>query len=193
MHSSSNAFGRLRSPGTIRRAFAIGVLFAAFTFSGFAYRPDFSRAQSDLMVLGNGLEAFFAGAGRYPTTDEGLKALYVRPDSVPDGKWIQVVGEVRTDPWGTEFRYRCPGIHNTNGYDLYSEGRDRVSSTQGADRDDLNNWNATQPWNSYYVKEANRPYFVRLGIAAFVLGIALIVVLRLFPLNSGAVRSETAA
>ena len=29
------------------------------------------------------------------------------------------------DAWGNAIRYRCPGIYNTGGYDLYSIGRDK--------------------------------------------------------------------
>ena len=37
---------------------------------------------------------------------------------------------------GHEYVYRCPGIHDTNGYDLYSLGPDGVGKTG----DDIGNW-----------------------------------------------------
>lgn len=40
------------------------------------------------------------------------------------------------DPWGRAYYYRCPGIHNPAGYDLWSAGPDNVSGT----RDDITNW-----------------------------------------------------
>ena len=39
------------------------------------------------------------------------------------------------DPWGNEYQYRYPGIHNQKGYDLWSMGQDGVTSS-----DDIGNW-----------------------------------------------------
>ncbi len=40
-----------------------------------------------------------------------------------------------TDPFGREFRYRCPGTNNRGSFDLYSQGADATT-----DADDLKNW-----------------------------------------------------
>lgn len=40
------------------------------------------------------------------------------------------------DPWGHEFQYRAPGIHNKNGVDLWSMGPDGRDGTD----DDVVNW-----------------------------------------------------
>jgi len=32
-------------------------------------------------------------------------------------------------PWGNEYIYVCPGIHNTDGFDLSSAGRDGQPGT----------------------------------------------------------------
>ena len=40
------------------------------------------------------------------------------------------------DPWGNAYVYRCPGQHNTDGYDLYSLGADG----QDGGGDDSDNW-----------------------------------------------------
>lgn len=39
-------------------------------------------------------------------------------------------------PWGNEYIYVCPGIHNTDGFDLSSAGRDGQPGTA----DDITNW-----------------------------------------------------
>ena len=44
------------------------------------------------------------------------------------------------DPWGHPYVYRFPGLHSTNGYDLYSIGPDGISKTGGNDLDDISNW-----------------------------------------------------
>jgi len=71
---------------------------------------------------------FQVDCGRYPTSEEGLAALLNRPPAIQEGHWrgpyLDVgyldMGNVRTNPWGQHYIYRFPGVHNTNGYDLYS-------------------------------------------------------------------------
>jgi general secretion pathway protein G len=49
------------------------------------------------------------------------------------------VKEVPKDPWGSEFQYRCPGVHNQNEFDLWSRGGDRTDG--GMDKGaDIQNW-----------------------------------------------------
>ena len=49
------------------------------------------------------------------------------------------------DPWGNEYFYRGPGIHHTNGFDIYSCGADGLSKSGGCDPDDINNWDPNSP------------------------------------------------
>lgn len=78
--------------------------------------------------------------GDYPNSTEGLKALVVAPEDKVDrwkGPYIEAKGgELPKDPWGESYQYRCPGTRNTDGYDLYSKGRDRAADTA----DDIGNW-----------------------------------------------------
>jgi len=78
--------------------------------------------------------------GDYPNSAEGLKALIVAPEDKVDrwkGPYIEAKGgELPRDPWGEPYQYRCPGSRNTDGYDLYSKGRDRATDTA----DDIGNW-----------------------------------------------------
>ena len=78
--------------------------------------------------------------GDYPSTEEGLQALFTAPSSkadrwrgpyVADGtKWPIL------DPWQHPYQYRYPGTHNKTSYDLWSMGPD---GTDGTD-DDIGNW-----------------------------------------------------
>ena len=40
------------------------------------------------------------------------------------------------DPWGGEYRFVCPGVHNTKACDVTSSGPDRLPDTE----DDFGNW-----------------------------------------------------
>ena len=94
------------------------------------------------------LDAFEVDCGRYPTTLEGFQALLKCPTNIPAGKWHgPYLEKLPQDPWGHDYVYVCPGIHNTNGYDLYSCGFDGISKSGGDDLDDINNWNPRSPRN----------------------------------------------
>ncbi|MFC1573020.1 type II secretion system major pseudopilin GspG, partial [Candidatus Eisenbacteria bacterium] len=56
------------------------------------------------------LDLFMLNVGRYPTTDEGLAALWTRPTSVPAENWHgpYIKRKAILDPWGNEFVYFCP-------------------------------------------------------------------------------------
>jgi general secretion pathway protein G len=93
-----------------------------------------TRVQADVQMLRTMLLAYSGRNGFYPTTDQGLKALAIKPDTdpIPD-QWSQLIDSVPKDPWGMEYIYRCPGIKNPNGYDVYSAGPDRKADTADDD------------------------------------------------------------
>jgi len=90
--------------------------------------------------LAMALALFRVHCGRYPTTQEGLRALLEPPqDQEIQSRWRgpYVANEAAlTDPWARPLRYICPGQHNPTGFDLSSAGPDGVFDTA----DDINNW-----------------------------------------------------
>jgi general secretion pathway protein G len=76
--------------------------------------------------------------GRYPTTDEGLKALVEQPSNAEgwSGPYLKKK-EVPKDPWGNEYSYRFPGQHGE--FDLYSLGADNAEGGDGENKD-LASW-----------------------------------------------------
>src|SRR5213594_2741313 len=79
------------------------------------------------------LDAFRLDVGRYPTTDEGLQSLRVRPGSLErrDGPYLRK--DVPLDPWQHPYVYRFPGQHGD--YDLYSLGADAQEGGDGENAD----------------------------------------------------------
>jgi general secretion pathway protein G len=76
--------------------------------------------------------------GRFPTTEEGMKALVQAPESA-SGRWkgpYFETSKVPDDPWGNPYQYRNPGTKNTSSYDVYSMGPDGKDGTA----DDIGNW-----------------------------------------------------
>ena len=114
---------------------------AAVVVPKFTNRSEQARltaAKADISSIETALDTFEVDCGRYPNSDEGLKALVEAPAGVQNwhGPYIKR-GGVPNDPWGNAYVYRFPGTHNANGYDLYSFGPDQREGT-----DDIDNWTA---------------------------------------------------
>jgi general secretion pathway protein G len=78
-------------------------------------------AQAQIQMLATALDLFHLDVGRYPTDEEGLKVLYLKPDSsVPGWAGPYLTKDVPKDPWGRDYLYKSPGEHGP--YDLYSLG-----------------------------------------------------------------------
>jgi general secretion pathway protein G len=78
--------------------------------------------------------------GSYPSTEEGLQALMVAPANRTDrwrGPYLAEGTKLPLlDPWNEPYQYRYPGVHNKDGYDLWSKGPDKTDGTD----DDIGNW-----------------------------------------------------
>jgi general secretion pathway protein G len=88
------------------------------------------RVRADLQAISTQLRLYESMNGFYPTTDQGLKALVVQPDTDPKpSRWYQLFQDMPKDPWGDEYVYLCPGKKHPDTYDLYSPGPDRKADT----------------------------------------------------------------
>ena|ERR1700686_3247058 len=114
----------------------IGVLLAAAIYK-MAPSLDVAksmRTKGDIQSIRTSLLSYNAMNGFYPTTEQGLKALVVRPETEPaPSSWKRLMDDVPKDAWGMEYVYRNPGVRNPNGYDLYSAGPDRKPDTADDD------------------------------------------------------------
>ena len=99
------------------------------------------KAVADVESVGNALDHFYLHNGRYPTTEEGLLALRVKPEGedLPNWDGPYVKKAVPPDPWGRDYNYLCPGERNPDGYDLCTLGRDGREGGTGSDAD-VTNW-----------------------------------------------------
>lgn len=97
-----------------------------------------SVAQADIKGnLSLALKLYEVDNGRYPTTEQGLRALFEKPASPPTPKnWKgPYLEEEPLDPWRKPYGYRYPGAHPPRDYDLSSSGPDGIESD-----DDISNW-----------------------------------------------------
>ncbi len=109
-------------------------------------RPEEAKQVMARMQIGSlesALKLFKLDNGFYPDTEQGLEALVNKPGTgrVPqrwrEGGYLDK-GRVPKDPWGGEFIYISPGIHNKE-FDIMSLGSDGEEGGTGADVD-ITNW-----------------------------------------------------
>ncbi len=91
-----------------------------------------AAAKAQIELLGQALDQMRLDIGRYPTTQEGLKALVTNPQ-VPNWDGPYLKKSLPNDPWGRPYGYQSPGNHGE--YDLYSYGRDGSPAGEGEDAD----------------------------------------------------------
>ena len=90
-----------------------------------------ARAQID--VFTKAIDNFRLDTGRYPTADEGLNALVVKPADVDNWAGPYLKKGVPLDPWGHPYVYQVPGTKGD--YAVISYGRDGRPGGTGEDAD----------------------------------------------------------
>ena len=85
-------------------------------------KSERSTAKAQIESFGKALDAYRLDTGRYPTTEQGLNALMVKPND--ESKWAgpYLQKAVPMDPWGRAYIYRAPGQGGE--FDLLSVGKD---------------------------------------------------------------------
>ncbi|MFC4161819.1 type II secretion system major pseudopilin GspG [Chitinimonas lacunae] len=99
--------------------------------------------KSQLSSIGTALDAYRLDLGRYPTTEEGLAGLRVKPaDDAPGAsRWRgPYLPKTPKDGWGNDFHYKAPGDHGD--YDLWSGGANNAEGGEGNDAD-ITSWEGT--------------------------------------------------
>jgi general secretion pathway protein G len=102
-------------------------------------RPDqarVARVHSDLSVLSSAIKLYRLDNFQFPTTEQGLAALQSAPTIDPLApNWAQngYTGRLPKDPWGNEYLFLRPGVHDT--FDIFTLGADGVSGGEGPNAD----------------------------------------------------------
>lgn len=100
-------------------------------------RAEVKTARAQIDALEKALDQYRLDSGHYPSTEQGLTALYTRPTDEPKWEGPYLKKGVPADPWGHSYQYRQPGEHGE--YDLFSYGKDGQAGGSGEDAD-LGNW-----------------------------------------------------
>lgn len=92
-------------------------------------------AKANMASIGNALDMYKLDNNRYPTTDQGLRALVEKPTDARNWNPAGYLSgsKVPQDPWGNDYIYLSPGIDGP--YDLLSYGADGSEGGEGFDAD----------------------------------------------------------
>jgi len=85
-------------------------------------------AKTQIENFSTALDLFKLDLGRYPSSEEGLKAL-LKPPPGQDrwaGPYLKGKENSLDDPWGHAYVYRSPGQHGE--FDLFSPGPDATAA-----------------------------------------------------------------
>jgi general secretion pathway protein G len=99
--------------------------------TGYTEKAKREKARADIASLEGALELFRADNGFFPTTEQGLDALVIKPTTgrIPP-KWMEggyFRKGIPLDPWGNRYVYFSPGRHGES-YEIISLGADGQES-----------------------------------------------------------------
>jgi general secretion pathway protein G len=118
----------------------IGVL-AALIVPNVLGRADDARitaARTDVGNLMQALKLYKLDNQRYPSGEQGLNALSLKPTTEPvPGNWKPYLDKLPNDPWGRPYQYINPGIKGE--VDVLSFGADGQAGGEGNNAD-IGSW-----------------------------------------------------
>jgi len=79
-------------------------------------------------------DAYKIDVGTYPTSEQGLQALRVKPGDVQNWDHPYLSKDIPLDPWHHPYIYKYPGEHGEEP-DIISLGRDGQQGGEGLDAD----------------------------------------------------------
>ncbi len=101
-----------------------------------------TKARVQIENLSSAVKMYKLDNGVFPTTEQGLEALVVQPQSgnIPK-KWKKggylAKKQVPKDPWGNDYIFISPG--NNDDFDISSLGADGVQGGEDVNKD-INSW-----------------------------------------------------
>lgn len=117
----------------------LGIL-AALVVPRIMSRPDEARvvaARQDIKTLVQALKLYRLDNYKYPSMEQGLKALVTKPDSGTEN-WKASLDYLPKDPWGNEYQYLNPGTHGSE-VEVFCFGADGRQGGEGIEAD-IGSW-----------------------------------------------------
>jgi general secretion pathway protein G len=112
-------------------------LFAAIVGPRLLSRGDQAKvtaARTQIVAFSNALAMYKLDTGAFPSTDQGLQALRMKPEGLTQWNGPYLQQDVPNDPWGHPYVYKFPGAHGDEP-DLLSYGGDGQPGGDGTNAD----------------------------------------------------------
>ena len=100
-------------------------------------KSENKTAKAQIDALGKALDQYRIDTGRYPSSEQGLSALYKKPGNEPKWSGPYLKKNIPNDPWDKPYIFKSPGEHGD--YDLYSLGKDGQLGGE-KESEDVVNW-----------------------------------------------------
>ena len=96
-------------------------------------RTEVTKTQINNLV--SAVELFYLDVGKYPTNDEGLKALVSPPNNTPKwkGPYLRKAKTALNDAWGNPYLYKIS--NDRQSFEIISLGQDGRPGGTGANQD----------------------------------------------------------
>ena len=100
-------------------------------------KSETKAAKAQINALEAALDQYRLDIGHYPSTEQGLAALMIKPAN--ESRWAgpYLRKNIPDDPWGKPYLYKQPGEHGE--FDLFTYGKDGAPGGSG-DAVDVVNW-----------------------------------------------------
>ena len=114
----------------------IGLFVGLVSVNMFKKADDAKRvaAKTQIANFMQTLGLYKLDVGTYPSTDQGLKALLVKPDNSANWNGPYLTKDIPLDPWQNPYQYKYPGEHGDEP-DVISFGADSAPGGEGNNAD----------------------------------------------------------
>lgn len=118
----------------------IGLFVGLVSVNMFKKADDAKRtaAKAQIANFMQTLGLYKLDVGTYPSTDQGLKALLVKPENGGNWNGPYLTKDIPLDPWGNPYQYKFPGDHGDEP-DVISFGADGQPGGEG-NAADIDSW-----------------------------------------------------
>ena len=99
-----------------------------------ADKAKVTSARANINTFMQALGLYKLDTGVFPSTEQGLNALRVKPEDSPQWAGPYLKNDVPPDPWGRPYQYKYPGEHGDEP-DVISLGADGQPGGEGLNAD----------------------------------------------------------
>jgi general secretion pathway protein G len=116
------------------------VAWAANRVFGQGDKAKWIATKAQVSQLAATLDQYKLDTGKYPTTQDGLKALLQAPSGAVNwnGPYLHKADQIK-DGWNNEYIYRSPGTDNRP-FEIVSLGADGLEGGDGVPNRDIKSW-----------------------------------------------------